>query len=229
MSTRATTPNAAGNYQCTVCGREFSRKQGLGRHMSETHGRPTTRAAAAKRAASKRANGATPVKRTIETTEVEGTIRDQLRELAAPLSEKRKQIDRRLDALAREAQQLRADRADIDAVLKRLDPSSQPAPKGSMTPAKSQGNQARAERQHVERVEALREHLTRNADELREGFTINQLVEEIKASGGKPMTTSTLRPAIDQLRDAGIIRADRVTRGGGMRYQLVMNGDRSDG
>jgi DNA-binding transcriptional ArsR family regulator len=226
MSTRPATSNAAGNYQCTVCGREFSRKQGLGRHMSETHGRTTTRAAAAKRAASKRANGQTAVKRTIETSEVEGTIRDQLRELAAPLSEKRKQIDRRLDALAREAHQLRADRADIDAVLKRLDPSSQPKPS---TPAKSQGNQARAERQHVERVEALREHLEQHADELREGFTSNQLVEEIKASGGKAMTTGTLRPALEALRDAGIVRADRVTRGGGMRYQLVMNGDQSNG
>lgn len=219
------TANAAGVYVCKLCGREFTRKQGLGRHMSETHGTPTTRESRAKGA--KRAAKSTSVPRPArpETNgAANGSIREQLRQLAEPLAEQRDEIDRRLAALAAEATQLRADRADVDAVLRRLDPSTQ------QTTAKLQGgNKERADRLHRERVDVLRGYIERHGHKLREGFTATQLVEAIKAEGGLAMTTTTALRAIDELRESGIVRADRVTRGGGMRYQLVQTGATKNG
>src|SRR3954453_20786536 len=110
MST-TTTPNRAGMYVCNVCGRGFTRKQGLGRHMSETHGAPTTRSKS--RAKSKPAK---PVSATTAATNgsTNGSVREQLRQLAEPLTVQRAEIDRQLAAIGVQAQQLRADRADID-------------------------------------------------------------------------------------------------------------------
>jgi DNA-binding transcriptional ArsR family regulator len=224
MST-TTTPNRAGMFVCKLCGRGFTRKQGLGRHMSETHGTPTTRESRAKGAKRQRkAASAQAIVKPEANGSANGSIREQLRQLAQPLTEQRDEIDRRLAALAAEAQQLRVDRSDIDAVLKRLDPSTQ------QTTAKLQGgNKVRMERQQSERVAVLRDYTERHADKLREGFTATQLVEAIKAEGGLAMTTTTALRAIDELRESGIVRADRVTRGGGMRYQLVTNGGTTNG
>lgn len=223
MST-TTTPNRAGMFVCKLCGRGFTRKQGLGRHMSETHGTPTTRSSRAKSKPAQPVSAAQAATNGATNGAATGSVREQLRQLAQPLTEQRVEIDRRLAAIAAEAQQLRADRADIDAVLKRLDPTTQ-------TPtAKLQGgNKERAERLHRERVDTLRGYIEHHADELPEGFTATQLVEAVKAEGGLPMTTTTALRAIDELREIGIVRADRVTRGGGMRYQLVTNGGGSNG
>jgi len=64
----------------------------------------------------------------MERTVEPSSARRTLQELVEPLRREREQIVERLAELAAESVALRGDLADVDAVLKRLDPSSLPAP-----------------------------------------------------------------------------------------------------
>lgn len=214
-------PNAEGLYECPEkgCDKTFTRVQGLGRHLSETHGQPTTREASERKRGPSDGATRSVATRAPEPSSLVRETRDELAGIIGPLRERRREIERRLAALAGETEELRAARRDVDAVLSRLDPTSATLPKPSGN------NAARSERVHRERVAAIRAFVDSRPDALADGFTATALIERMRAENAEPrMTTDTARRAIDELRDQGVLRLDRVTQGGGKLYMLVGNG-----
>jgi len=213
-------PNAEGLYECPEgCGKTFTRVQGLGRHLSETHGHPTTREAESKRR--QRASGgdgtrgpaAYAVSGIISTpsSSLARETRDELAAIVGPLRERRRAIEARLSTLDREASELRAARRDVDSVLSKLDPSDAPKPKAPT----ANGNDE-------QKIAAVRRFVDEHADALAEGFTIEALLRQMNEAGVEPkMSSQKARVAVEALRDEGVVRADRVVKGGGMRFVLI--------
>src|SRR5262245_14884692 len=152
----------------------------------------------------------------MERTVEPSSARRTLQELVEPLRRQREQIVERLAELAAESAALRVDLADVDAVLKRLDPSSLPAPA-----KKRRDTNGKVPRGQAERMRALRRVLDERPELLAGGFTMSEMVRHLREHTGYATSTHTLAPLFEELRDAGLIRADRVTRGGGMSYLLV--------
>jgi len=217
LRTFPTTVNEDDLWACPVadCGKTFALKQSLTRHLNGTHdaGIPTKPHRTPKQLE-------TPERAAIKaaTAEAVAGVRSTLTDMVMPLREQLRLIEGRLEILSAEAAALRAAKADAEAVLRRLDPTFAPvtAAKGA-----SGGNAARTERQHTERLAAVRMVLSADADELRNGFTTNLLIEKVKKRGLIGMTHSTAERVMDELRESGEIRLDRVTRGGGQSYMLI--------
>jgi len=188
---------------CPECGRAFSTVQGLGRHRTTAHG-------AAKTARS--------AKRTT-ATDVVLEVREELRDLVTPLREKHRSISARLSVLDMEAAELRAARKDIEAVLAKLDPSTAANRKKVSA---NVGTKTREE----EKRKAVREFIELNHQSLAEGFTAAELNRMMKEDEfGPVMSAEKTRVFMQQLQSEGVVRADRIVKGGGMQYLIVGNSD----
>lgn len=209
-----TQDEAAKPYVCDVpgCGRRFTRKQGLGRHLKEGHGRKATRDVKASRAAA------------AAVVESPGVLalRAQLHELGEPLREQLRQVEARLEVLDAEARELRAMRTQLGGVLGKLDAKPKPPSKGMPTAAVV-ANRARADRELVEKTDAVEAWLLAHRDELRDGFTANVVAN---TANGVPhgLSSKTAQQVLEILRERGVVRADRVTKGGGMSFKLLDEG-----
>jgi Fe2+ or Zn2+ uptake regulation protein len=96
-------------------------------------------------------------------------------------------------------------------------------------PGVADANQTRQEQQTAARLDAVRSYLAENPGAVTEGFTANALIDPMR-DHGFPVSTASLAPILQQLRDEGVIRLDRVARGGGNLYKLVnANGARPHG
>lgn len=198
-------PDADGYWSCPVEGCEkgpFKGKGGIAMHLSNTHGA----------IGQKKMEKARGLPEPTDPDSVTAQVRTQLRELTAPLREQSAEIDQRLVAIAREQRDLREAKRQIESVLSKLEAS----PAQKMRPV-SNGSEARGE----DRRKAVEEFVTAHRQLLEDGFTMNSLCETMKENGAMALTSKTMRPVVETLRDAGILRADRVIRGGGMAYQVV--------
>lgn len=202
------TQTAKDVWTCPQCGKEFGSQHALGGHISAAHRTSPPPGARAHREG------------TAEQRDFSFKARMAAlqRDAAEPFRVELAEVEDQLKKLNRERDELLQMRGQLQAVLRKLDPTA--------TPRKNAGggNEARVQREHAERVTALRDYITEHADELQDGFTMNSVVAQLKESGGKAMTVATARAAIEQLRDEGLIRADKMVRGGGMNWKLTTNG-----
>lgn len=205
-------PNTEGMWECPECDRTFSRRHGVVRHLNETHGYTPT-------SLPKRVPG--PVRAGTAAEAPQSTrvaeVRKQLRDLTTPLKQQHAAINRQLEALGREQVALREARSDIEAVLRKLDPSS-------VKPKQHEGVHTDAEK-----VAAVRTFVAEHAGELADGFTVESLYRMMRAANaGPPQSPAKVRDAIELLRDEGFVRADKIVRGGYPQFLIVSNGGVTD-
>lgn len=148
--------------------------------------------------------------------------RQRLADLAAPLREERERVLQRIAGLSAELAGLREDLADIDAVLKRLDPEAVPAKLKRRTLSTTKVS----DKQAAKVTAGLREVLALGA--MRDGFT-KSTAEDVLRERGVRCSPFSVTAAIDTLRESGEIRLDRKLTGGGRLYKLVGPNGASDG
>jgi len=161
------------------------------------------------------------------------TVRSQLHELAAPLRAQLAQIEDRLATIQTEAKDLREARSEITKMLARLDPDTskpgRPGPKTMRVESRVSGNAERAQRQLEAKLAAVQAIIT-TEDGWADGFTSNQLAHTLSARVPRGLSAKSARQVLELLRDRGVLRHDRVVKGGGMQFKLVtsMNGAGAD-
>jgi TolA-binding protein len=199
-------PDKEGIWRCPLEGCDYQAvsKQSLGMHFVKSHGAIGPKTVAARKADSLREDE-------LEPGSMSSQVRTQLRELTAPLREQVQEIEQRLAQINREVRDLREAKRQIESVLAKLEDS--PAKKPV---AVSNGSEAKA----AKRRQAVEAFIAAHHELLKDGFTMNWLVEQMKDQGAMALTTKTMAPVLEQLRDTGVVRADRVTRGGGMSYRV---------
>lgn len=199
-------------WKCDVCGREFSRKQGLGRHMHETHGTPTTRQVGRDAPAAQA--------KSAQTSSMLGEVERELHELLAPLRKRLAKLNADIGNRTAELVELRKARTYIEGTIRKLEPA--PKANSATSDRGAKGARAAAEYGYRRKLANTREYLIANASTLRDGFTVQSLTEAMKRDGVTPVASNTkVAQILDDLRDQGVVRADRVTRGGGMSWLVV--------
>jgi len=138
--------------------------------------------------------------------------RERMRELAGPLRDELKKIDREIATLKSQMTALRADRSDVQRVLKLLDTS----PANRQTVKVDGGAAARA----AERDRRIRDYLDANAAELAEGFTCTDLARRL-TQVGPAISPEKVRTVVRDLHSQGVLRVDKVIRGGAPLYVIV--------
>lgn len=194
-------------YSCDTCGAAFPTRQALGGHVSAAH----------------RDNRRSAVK----------TLADELenarREVVAEFRPRIAEIDREIAKTERRALDLKTERKEIEAQLRRLDPdATMPGPKGPRTPRQS-FQDTPSDRM---KLDVTRKFLSEHADDLGP-FTGESLRKTmIDAKVEPPMSGDKMRVMLPILQEEGVVRAHRVVKGGGLAYAVVggasdRNGDES--
>jgi uncharacterized C2H2 Zn-finger protein len=218
----ATPSETTETWTCQRCGRTFTTKQGLARHASETHGAQTYRQrkdAARKRrarAAKKAAAVSTSTPTSSTSTPTVRAIEAEVQRMAAPLQKRLVQLTADIARREQELADLRQARTYVDATLRRLNPA---APKAAST--------KRPTRRVVQgsldaKRAAFRRYFDTHREQYAQGFTKSDLHRDMQRAGVTPqMSPGVIGDLLDELRDLGQVRADRVTRGGGMQWLPV--------
>jgi hypothetical protein len=201
-------------YTCDICGRSFARPQALGKHRVMSHG--TKPAGRLDR----------PAPAPAFVSEVAADLDRQARELAASFTPRLAELDREIDVKLGEVARLKTERREVESALRRLGGmNSKPGPKSQQAKAGGLGVAAKEQA----KLDNTRRYVIEHADELGEGFTASALTERMKAANVKPTASpSKVLRYVEQLRDEGVVRADRVVKGGGMLFRVTANGS-SDG
>jgi hypothetical protein len=156
----------------------------------------------------------------IDPNTYEGQVKLQLQELAAPLKAQLADIDAKMADTLRTLTDLRRAKVDITSILTRLEPKD----------ANGNGKRGSGSRDYhaqllVQKADKVAELLTTQPERFPEGFTANVLADQLKDEVPKGLSTKSAAQVIEILRDRNLVRADRVTRGGGMNYLLIGKAD----
>jgi uncharacterized Zn finger protein (UPF0148 family) len=214
--------NKKGEFVCPECDRTYGLERALKRHLSEKHGAPLS-ASAQRRRRQKSEEIAQPELEIVVVDEdsVSFQVRSQLRELALPLRDELSKIERRLVTLVRETSDLREAKAQIERMLRNLEGQQAQVQSGA-----GKGQEA----MYRKKVLAVQEYLHRLPEELQGGFTASALAASMKAEGISPVLSAQAAAAvISELHDQGILRLDRVSRGGGNSFIVVGRNGNSGG
>jgi uncharacterized C2H2 Zn-finger protein len=189
-------------YVCDECGQQFTRQQGLTRHMRETHGGKKEK----------------PKEQTTDR------LHARLAAFAQPLLDERAEIQRELERAQERVNDLRLEVRSYDAALKRIDPSLVRA-KASAGQGKTHDRPFDPDSEaDAKKIAAVEQYLGAH-DELDEGFTVTGLADRMQAIGSG-ISGHKMRKIIELLHARGVVRKDRVVKGGGYAYVLIgRNGD----
>lgn len=240
-------------HTCDVegCGKSFTTVQALGTHRWRSHRIRGASKEAGRRAARKEPPHTPPQRVPVLSGRQAASLqrvplgvspfmartRELLEDMTEPLRQQREAIQRRLDDLETEQRELREARQQINTVLARLDPSEaakhgKPGPKPkpkTNAEAVADANAARAQRQLMEKAEAVRAIITSDP-RWHEPFTSNRVAQALTDVVPRGLSTKSARAVLEMLRDDGVVRHHRVVKGGGMAFKLVtsMNGGGED-
>lgn len=148
----------------------------------------------------------------------------RIHEIAKPLRDELRGINKRLSAIDMEGVELRASRKRIEQVLKQLDPTSfVAAPKKNNRPLST-------DERNDEKRELVRQFLDENRDRYDDGLTAAAVYRDMKAAGVEPVAApNRVKKAVEELHAQGVLRADKKIRGGAVQYKFVSNGGSADG
>jgi hypothetical protein len=106
----------------------------------------------------------------------------------------------------------------LEGVVKKLTPTAQPSRAPGDRRGVVNGQPALFDR----KVATLRTLITEHPEVFVDGITANALAEYWTRENLQPgVSLQVLRRCFEQLRDEGVMRADRVVKGGGMAWKLV--------
>lgn len=139
-------------------------------------------------------------------------LREQLREITAPLAQQLSEVNERISAAQSELDELRGMRRELEAVLGRLNGThGKPGPKQQKTYKVGPATQHEMNAVHAFMVE-----------QPDRDYTITQTTQWYKAAGRSPaMGRDKMQRVFEQMHERGVIRADRRVKGGGTAYRLV--------
>ena len=154
----------------------------------------------------------------------EGQVKLQLQTLSAPLREQLLDIDKKIADVQATLSDLRKAKVDITLILNKLDPS-RVSTSGNGKNGRGSSNAEYHANLLVKKADRVAELLTTNPEQFPEGFTANMLAQTLTDQVQKGLSTKSAAQVLEILRDRNVVRADRVTRGGGMNFQLVGKAD----
>jgi len=199
----------AAAFQCDTCGKTFETQRALGGHLAGAH---PNRAGTSKTARNAKARA-----ERVDEDSVSFQVEARLRELIAPFEEEIRTIDRRLLAMGKERRDLLSAKKRLEKSLMVLRP--QTGAKANTAGITQASNEAKRK--------AVEEFIEAHAGDLAGGFTASDLNRRMKAEDfGPAMSPDKTLRLLETLRDYGVVRADRMIRGGGMQWMIVgQNGD----
>lgn len=204
-------------YTCEICGATFDTFQRLGGHKSATHRSPGTKPGKPKPKPSSPADDT-----------LRGAAARQMKQLADTFRVDLDDLNRQLAAKQAELDELRRARTFLEQQIRKLDPGSFPAE--VQRRAKISATQAGTRNaSYTKKTRNVRDYLETHAGE---AITGNQLAKRMRAEGIQPtVSEQVVHRILKELHQQGVIRADRVTRGGGMAYIVTgtPNGEGPDG
>jgi hypothetical protein len=155
-------------------------------------------------------------------SEVAAALDRQARELAASFRPQLAQLDREIETQLGVVAKLKQERREVESALKRLSGvSAKPGPKVAKSPQSAAGSMG-VQAKNAVKLENTRRFLSEHAGELSDGFTGAALAAMMNEAGIEPAASpEKVRTYIEQFRNEGILRADRMVKGGGMSYKLV--------
>lgn len=199
-TTKTVTPNADGKYVCPTCDEEFETQQAYGGH-------------ATKHAREQRAG------RAVAQFSIKAQVAEQMREVLAPMQAQLDELNAGIATRTRELSEMREARTMIIGVMNKLDPTVSTKAKSNGSP---NGAAAVASRSFDLKLAKVREVVEQHPELFEDGTTANALGDHWREQGWQPQVSLvTIRRCFELLRDQGIMRADRVTKGGGMSWKLV--------
>jgi uncharacterized Zn finger protein (UPF0148 family) len=208
-TTETVVPNADGKYACPHCDELFDSRQALGGH-------------ATKHARQQRAQ--------VQTFSLKAQITEQMREVLAPMQAQLDELNAGIATKMRELVEMREARTMIEGVMKKLDPTAATAKAKANGDGRGSGAAFVATREFERKTQKLREVIEQHPELFVDGLTANALGDHWREQGWQPATSlQTIRKGFELLRDQGIVRADRVTKGGGMSWKLVSNDNGNGG
>jgi hypothetical protein len=192
-----------------VCGKSFASRQALGGHV-QSHNRE-------ERAATHAIATAPP-----QTSAFVNQLERARREIVAQFRPRIRELDREIDRAKARVVALTAERKDVEAQLRRLDPD---APKmGPKSKNKSEDDNRAAftgNELDIAKLDATRAFLRDNGAALGP-FTGQRLHHAMRDANVTPLGSSEkVRAFLPMLRDEGTIRAHKKVKGGGMAYAVV--------
>jgi hypothetical protein len=196
-----------GPFICEVegCGREFTRIQGLGRHQAETHGLPTSRASQSKKPTQPKAQS------------LQSEIANEVHELLAPMHTRLAAVNAEIETQQRKLTELKDARASLESVLRKVDPASMIKQSGRIAAAKN-SHDAKNQR----KLDNARSFLDEHREDFADGIIATRVITSMREAGIEPIASpEKMRRILETLRDEGLIRADRVVKGGGMQFVYV--------
>lgn len=184
-------------YRCQVCGKTFASNQALGGH-STVH----------------RGESAPPTP--LVPDGFAGELFRARRELVESFRPRINELDAKIAEAQAVVDDLKAQRREVETQLRRLDPEqTPPGPK-----PKAKASVSWHERD-TEKFNATRTFLGEHGESLGE-FTAAELYRAMKAENVTPLPSpDKVRTYVPMLRDQGVLRANRKTRGGGMAWAVV--------
>jgi hypothetical protein len=139
-------------------------------------------------------------------------VRASLRELTAPLKTQLAEIDRRLVVLNRERADLLEAKKEINKTIRYIEPSQ----------ASANGAGQLAEKGYAAKKALVEKYLIAHRRKLGKGFIAAELTRQMKAAGITPViSASMMLKIVRELHERGVVRADKIVKGGAQMYVLV--------
>lgn len=159
------------------------------------------------------------------TQAVLAVVRDQLREAEAPLRATLDQITARLATLDTERVELNEARRRIEGTLRTLDPDRplSGVKTGTTKPSRERNRHTVRGPKGRESAAIVEKWVYAHAPELVDGFTGAEIDRRIRENGGSPhpISADLVRSVLDDMHERGILRLDRLVKGGGRLYKMI--------
>lgn len=151
-------------------------------------------------------------------------ISTHLEALIEPLRKDVAVLDRQIEETEAELKKLHVARRQAQRALNVLVPEEKPQKQNAKQNGRdTYGAKKMAAANLAAKVEAADKWLREHPDAFEDGFTANRFAEEMTKNVPKGLSVVSARQVIEELRDRGLVRADKIVRGGGMGYQRVSN------